>query len=537
MSKPKRIFSWMICIFLALLMNCSGRKAQDLLEFLSPAELGNPGMLEKIRKQLAHKKRRIIYNNDGADLLYCCDSANPQAFLGSRIKPLLGTQVDTLFYSTSGPFGLFTHHTHIGEVFTSKAEGFSRNQTSGFIREGTDALRLVVDFCRENQIEIFWSMRMNDIHDSYSVWYSKYMLPAIKKKHPEFLMADKYRRPMKGAWSAVDYGRAEIRDLAFRFAEEICQRYEVDGIELDFMRTPMMFKVQSNGYECTDTERDQLTGLIRRIRKMTENVGIRRGVPILMAVRVPDSVAFCRAIGIDIETWLDEGLIDLLIPGGDSHLQPWRASVELGYKYDVPVFPCLSNVPQASANVHKSLACWRGRALNALDSGADGIYVFNFHSPKSPLWRQIGDRVPVRGRDQVYTTEAYYHHQVDRFLTEGLKYIDYKGVSPDMPIVLYPGEAEDMDLFVGQEICEFAYKHIRLTVCMEQISALDDIQIELNGSVLRHRSEVNRCSIVFNIECQALSKGHNQVTVRWNADQPGNKKISDLYLSFIASKR
>lgn len=33
----------------------------------------------------------------------------------------------------------------------------------------------------------------------------------------------------------------------------------------------------------------------------------------IVAVRVPDSVEYCRARGFDIERWLFEGLVDLLI--------------------------------------------------------------------------------------------------------------------------------------------------------------------------------------------------------------------------------
>ena len=34
---------------------------------------------------------------------------------------------------------------------------------------------------------------------------------------------------------------------------------------------------------------------------------MRRGWPILLAIRVPVSVEFCRAFGLDLEKWLAEG--------------------------------------------------------------------------------------------------------------------------------------------------------------------------------------------------------------------------------------
>ena len=37
-----------------------------------------------------------------------------------------------------------------------------------------------------------------------------------------------------GGWTAVDYAHPEIRDLAFRYVEEVCRNYDVDGVHFDF---------------------------------------------------------------------------------------------------------------------------------------------------------------------------------------------------------------------------------------------------------------------------------------------------------------
>ena len=84
-----------------------------------------------------------------------------------------------------------------------------------------------------------------------------------------------------------------------------------------------------------------MTDLVRRIRRMTEEVGQRRGRPILVAMRLPDSVPYCRAIGLDIERWLADDLLDLLIPAGYLQLSPWETSVELGHRYGAMVYPAL----------------------------------------------------------------------------------------------------------------------------------------------------------------------------------------------------
>ena len=90
----------------------------------------------------------------------------------------------------------------------------------------------------------------------------------------------------------------------------------------------MLFKSHAWGNDVSQEERDSLTNLLRRVRRMSE-VSLRRERPVLISVRVPDSLAYCHAIGIDLERWLQEGLLDLLAVGGDFLVSPWEDSVAL----------------------------------------------------------------------------------------------------------------------------------------------------------------------------------------------------------------
>jgi len=89
-----------------------------------PAKATTMEELRQVRKQLAHRKRRILFNNDGCDVTYYCKESAPEGLLRVRTTPLLGTQVDTIIYNTSSSFGLFRHRTKIGQIFTCKAKSF-----------------------------------------------------------------------------------------------------------------------------------------------------------------------------------------------------------------------------------------------------------------------------------------------------------------------------------------------------------------------------------------------------------------------------
>ncbi|NLC67816.1 MAG: hypothetical protein GX754_03300, partial [Clostridiaceae bacterium] len=110
-----------------------------------------------LREKFKNRRRRIIFNNDGDDARYGCKKATPDELLSQRTYPLVGTQVDSIFYSTGGVgFGVFNHRTVIGQVNTNREGSFINNVTGEFIEQGTDPLIIMVDFCNNHNIEIFW---------------------------------------------------------------------------------------------------------------------------------------------------------------------------------------------------------------------------------------------------------------------------------------------------------------------------------------------------------------------------------------------
>jgi hypothetical protein len=424
-----------------------------------------PEQLRQQRRELAHRTRRIIFDNDGNEPVYLCKEATREALLAPRTTPLADTQVDSIFYCTwSSGFSMFTHATKIGQVFTSKANprnpgntvgGFSRNVTGELIAKGLDPLRVMVDWAHQHNREFFWSFRMNDTHDGGGAWYSPYVFPDLKKQHPEWLLGSAKRRPKRGRWTAVDFGREEIRDLAFQFVQEVCQNYDVDGIQFDFQRHYTYFKGPAWGRDASDEERSQMTSLVRRVRQMTEAQGLKRGRPILVSIRVPDSVGYCRAMGLDVERWMQEGLVDMMAVSCYFRLNPWEVSVALGHKYGVPVYPCLSETrmrdPEAK-RVRASDAAYRGRAMAAWAAGADGIYLFNLFEPTRPIFKQMGSPATMKTMDKVYTTGARGVRDAELWLVGGLRFLNRKVVSPESPLVVQPGKTSELTMDIGDDM-------------------------------------------------------------------------------------
>ncbi|MBM4089688.1 MAG: hypothetical protein FJ276_09710 [Planctomycetes bacterium] len=512
----------------------------------STATVSNLEELRQQRKEAAHRKRRIIYNNDGDDLnafIRECKQVTPDEFLSRRTSAVAGTQVDTIFYCTGLCFGILRYDSKVGDNHVRialEAGKLPREKAEQFFSKKLDAMQMMINFCRKNKIEIFCSMRMNDTHDGSN----KLLFSTLKKAHPEYLNGTPEKPPKFGVWSAVDYARPEIRDLRVRMFQEACENYDLDGIEMDYFRHAVLFKSHATGTAVSQEERDMMTDMMRRIRRMTEEVGLKRGRPILVAVRVPDSVGYCEAMGLELARWLEEGLVDILIPGGYFRLNSWETSVELGHKHGVPVYPSLDesrmscNWPDKNeaAKIRNSPACYRARAAEVWDSGADGVYMFNFFDPHSPLWQELGDPKTLSGLDAVYTTSARSDSGIGgkNGLVGGRRFLNRRvAFCPERPLKLMPGRPASVDLRVGQHVGGEGTRglapEVTLQLRVKDLASTDELAVKLSGQSLVSSTR-QAAWLEYPVKPALVVKGTNRFEITLKAGSTAKPVVEDLLL-------
>lgn len=49
---------------------------------------------------------------------------------------------------------------------------------------------------------------------------------------------EKYSGEPRQSWSSLDFSYPEVREHVFSLIQEVAQNYDVDGVELDFFRSP-----------------------------------------------------------------------------------------------------------------------------------------------------------------------------------------------------------------------------------------------------------------------------------------------------------
>lgn len=333
-------------------------------------------ILTKKRKAAMSKRRRLIFDNDGGDVTVLCQGTSERDLLETRTIPALDAGADAYIYTTGGGFGVGKHDSRVGSVLKTRQGHFSNNKTAEFIRNGTDCLRIQAEYVKSRGVEFFWGMRMNDTHDAHYGGVHK-IDNQFKHDNPEVMFGEGVKH---GAVTAVDYLSDKVRNFALAYILDVVDRYDVDGVWLDFFRHPIFFRSNAQGLPATDEEIAAMTDLLRRLKDELDQRRLRDGKYYLVAVRVPDSVDYARAIGLDLETWLGEALIDLLFTTSYLKLNDWSHSVELGHRHGVPVYPSLDESRVRSEHSLHRRNCLKGffgRIMNAWDAGCDGIFMFN----------------------------------------------------------------------------------------------------------------------------------------------------------------
>ena len=481
------------------------------------------------------KDRSLIYNNDGNEILSAAE-ATPEAFLDVRTTGLMNTQLDTIFHGV-GTVGMVYHNSQVSETFTTTEGRYSTNILQDLIDQGTDGLEIVTNYTHQNDVEVFASLRVNDTHDA-SGDRLLYSFPKVKTLHPDWIMGDD-PAPTYGKWSAFDFGVQQIRDFTVSICEELCTNYEIDGIELDFFRHPFLFRSHAFGGTATAADCEMMTQMMRDIRTMSEQVGLQREKPVLITVRVPDSLGYNSAIGLDVEQWLQEGLVDMMTVTGYFRAEEWSTSVALGHQYDVPVYACLSEsrMDGAAGELRNTDESYYARASGALEQGADGICLFNFNDTESDLWNVLGEEATLQGRDKIYTTGAREVDYMYNNVPNGSSYLNRLVISPEEKLSLQRYVSQSVPMTIGDDLTGLDDSDVRVRLRLSLDSAPTHpvlAYLDIDGTLTSlGAATVTGNYLDYMVDPSLIAKGNNEFLL-YSTGPTGTAVLNDflVYVSY-----
>lgn len=218
---------------------------------------------------------------------------------------------------------------------------------------------------------------------------------------------------------------------------------------------------------------------------MLNDIGSKRGRPYLLAAHVPETPALSRKLGLDVPTWLEKRLLDVMVTGWGYN--PFSAkveeSIELGHRYDVPVYVSIncSCIMDKSGHHRERL---RGMASTFYRKGADGVYMFNMFVPVDaktskaegvyPALTELGSAETLKGKDTFFGIEPIVKWP----------HMAYASSTSRLPFSIVVGGP--VELFVGDDVEEEARKgnvrELRLMTRVTRLGENERIKLFVNGT-------------------------------------------------------
>lgn len=304
---------------------------------------------------------------------------------------------------------------------------------------GTDPFGVWIERCRQKGIHPWLSFRMNDAHNNGDMPYSSRTDFFYEAKEKGWTLGSDY-----GYYGYnFDYGVEEIRDRMCAYIAEQLERYDVDGIELDFLREIICFRYHTADMtQCIAV----MNSFIDRVRAIVKRAEDKKGHNILLAVRVMRDYEQSLRYGFDPTAWD----VDVIVPS------PRWASSDSGIKVaewkklcpNAKVFPCIETLLAVEPD-HTgvmSAETVRGHAASFMAQGADGIYLYNFFSnPNTPYTEHSKEGHPYERNMSVYNSLDKYPK---RFAVVGQSSEHYPDSFPTWRPL--PAESGEIEITIGE---------------------------------------------------------------------------------------
>jgi hypothetical protein len=481
------------------------------------------------------EKRRLVLCNDGGSL-GAPDMEAPigiEGLVHEAIDPLRGTMVDTLYWQlgvdpwlgtdTHRLSDWYSHQTKVGAIWGSDRTQF---KTAGewriaenahqIMQSGTDPAAVVIDQGHKAGLDVFLSLRFNDGHDSrLKDGINDTNMVPTRREHPEWLLNGNGFEKF-----GYNFALPEVRAYTLGLIKEAIANYNLDGFDIDFDRQPSAFK-----HGEADQNAPLITELLHQVRLALDARGTALGRKLYLSVRVPPSLEHDRKQGFDVAAWIKEHLVDIVVvgdPSGWNYRLPIEDFRALAQGTDCKILAqnlCAFKEDRGrSASVlfgerdYYSVEQFRATAALHWQAGADGQFIWNQHWLKyyrddkfdGQSWKEIGDQQVLAHKDKEYL-------------------VGPKDRGGPLPLELaHAGDAQQVNVEIADDIeaAEHAgiLRHTTLRVLIEQLTTLDHLDLQLNGTPLdissaKKRLNYNDCWLDFDVS-KILHKGNNALTLK-----------------------
>jgi len=340
---------------------------------------------------------RLLFNNDTTCTLTCVSPWHEEGedfhedMLVASIQELANTGVDAYILSPGLGWVPWWQSKVLPDHFTWWREmtGLEPQRYEKYVYEGGDMVQVLVDTCKGLDMSPFVSLRLNDVHhqehNGKRDWRSS-VCCRLYTEHPEWHL-DPDHREHEGYYGfrGMDWANKEVRDYKLMLLEELAEKYDLAGLELDFLRHSAYFRE-----EMPEAQRMEImTGFVGEVRAAMDKhrPGDRR---MHLSVRIPLDPAKHAELGIDAKRFYDAGVDMFNLSGWYNTLQRTGVAEVRAAAADAAIYHEMTHSAGAhgyfldsgrygtNGNPRTTDHQFYTTAELAYERGADGVSLFNF---------------------------------------------------------------------------------------------------------------------------------------------------------------
>lgn len=247
-----------------------------------------------------------------------------------------------------------------------------------FVEKNIDLPAVMFETLREIGIKPWVSIRWNDVHGNCEKTHV--LKSSMVEKFPQYRVSA-HREPRGYYDKTFDFSHAEVRTAMLGYIDEVLDRYDVDGLELDMMREAffVQFGQEAKGFPVMKKLTEDIYAIVKKYEK-------KYGHEIKMSAIVPSNPNLLIERGLNVIDFAD--LLDYIIIIGryettdtDMPIELWKQllrdkDVKLGCGQQCLYAPYRGYRDYRPPVTSVKMAY--GQAAANLSRGGDFVYLYNY---------------------------------------------------------------------------------------------------------------------------------------------------------------
>ena len=341
----------------------------------------------------------------------------------------------------------------------------------------------------------------------------------------------------------ADFRHAYIRDYRLAIIQEAIEKFDFDGVEMDFMRSATYFSPDRflGMYGCIQERRfaelaPLLTDMICRVRSFLDELAPKKGKKHLrLGVRIPENLKLARACGFDVSAWVREAKLDYLCPTGyqgTRHNLPIEEFQRIVDGTDCEIYPSLFPMPCTRPRVLATIATevWAATAQVYYRAGVQGVSLFNHFHAATRQWGEFNSEALELLGSSERVARAKHHYFIgypaDSHvpLERAQQHTGYAGT-----LASSSGYRGVFPFQFGEDLRSSGRRLVKARVKVFEMAPDDEVRVDINGNEVDCIFDWRRRQVAGN----ELAEGRWQPTIEGWDGEPVEDATAAETLAYI----